>query len=146
MRPFGLAAALLLALSPALHATDLASPVGDWRTFDDHTGHERSLVRISEENGALVAHLLSTTDPADGTRICDKCDGDRRDQPVIGLEFMRGMRADGDKWDGGRLLDPETGSVYRGEMHLEDNGRKLVLRGYIGMPMFGRSQTWLRAG
>ena len=137
--------ALLLCLATTAHA-QTASPIGNWRTFDDHTGKERSLVRISDTPAGLSARILSTADPEDGKHVCDKCEGDRKNQPIIGLEFMRGMRPDGDEWAGGRVLDPETGSEYHCEMHLEDGGRKLVLRGYIGFSFIGRSQTWLRAG
>jgi uncharacterized protein (DUF2147 family) len=129
----------------AAHA-QAPSPVGDWRTFDDHTGRERSLVRISDTPQGLSARILATTDPKDGEHVCVKCEDDRKGQPILGLEFMRGMQRDGDEWNGGRILDPESGAVYRCEMHLEDGGRKLVLRGYIGFSFIGRSQTWLRAG
>jgi len=140
-----LVAALVLGLAgPAL--AQQPSPVGIWRTFDDHTGLERSLVRISDTAEGLAARVVSTVDPKEGEHVCDKCTDDRRDQPIIGLEFMRGMKPDGEEWNGGRVLDPETGSVYRCEMHLEDGGRKLVLRGYIGISLLGRSQTWLRGG
>jgi uncharacterized protein (DUF2147 family) len=136
---------LLLGLATGAHAQG-ASPVGDWRTFDDRTGKERSLVRITETNGVLSGRILATTDPQEGRHVCEKCVDDRKNEPIIGLEFLRGMRADSREWSGGRILDPETGSVYHCEMHLEDGGRKLVLRGYIGISLFGRSQTWLRAG
>lgn len=139
-----LLAALLLG-SPAALAQS-PTPIGDWRTFDDHTGLERSLVRIAATPTGLAARIVSTIDPKSGEHVCDKCEDDRRGQPIIGLEFMRGMQPDGAEWNGGRVLDPETGSIYRAEMHLEDGGRKLVLRGYVGISLFGRSQTWLRAG
>ncbi len=132
-----------LLLSAPAHA-DTASPLGDWRTFDDRTGHERGLVRIYETNDGLAARILGTIDPAEGQHVCEKCTDDRKNKPIIGLEILRGMHRDGDGWSGGRILDPESGSIYRCEMHLEDNGRRLVLRGYIGISLFGRSQTWLR--
>lgn len=138
-------AALLTGLAPHAMAAP-PSPVGSWRTFDDKTGRERSLVRIdATPSGTLMGRVVSTVDPAEAKHVCEKCDDDRKDQPVIGLEIIRGMVQDGDVWDGGRVLDPETGSVYHGTMRLEDGGQKLVLRGYIGISLFGRSQTWLRA-
>jgi uncharacterized protein (DUF2147 family) len=60
------------------------------------------------------------------------------------MEILRHMRPDGDEWSGGEILDPETGKTYRAKMRLEDGGRKLIVRGYIGFSLFGRSQTWLR--
>ncbi len=136
------ATALFGAGSVAIAASP--SPVGDWRTFDDHTGLERSLVRIEEHGGALVGRIVSTTDPTSITRVCVKCEDDRKDKPIIGLEILRDMHRDGDEWKGGHALDPETGGVYNAIMHLEDGGAKLVVRGYVGISLFGRSQTWLR--
>ena len=120
------------------------SPVGTWRTFDDKTGIEESQVRIFERGGTLAGRVVSTVNPNDAAHTCDQCEGDRKGQPIIGLEIIRGMRADGGEWDGGTVLDPRTGSVYHGTMRLEDGGQKLVLRGYVGISLFGRSQTWQR--
>lgn len=122
-----------------------SSPAGNWHTFDDHTGKERGMVHIDATGGVVTGHVVSTVDPADADHVCDKCDDDRRGQKLIGLEIIRGMRPDGDGWSGGRLLDPETGGIYRGTLQLQDGGRKLVLRGYLGISLFGRSQTWVRA-
>jgi uncharacterized protein (DUF2147 family) len=121
------------------------SPAGNWRTFDDQTGKERGMVRIQDVGGVLTGSVVSTVDPAEANHVCDKCDDDRHGQKLIGLQIIRGMRPDGDGWSGGRVLDPETGGIYRGKMHLEDGGQKLVLRGYLGISLFGRSQTWIRA-
>jgi uncharacterized protein (DUF2147 family) len=60
------------------------------------------------------------------------------------MEILRHMRQDGDEWSGGEILDPENGKTYRARMKLTDGGQKLVLRGYIGLPLLGRSQTWAR--
>jgi uncharacterized protein (DUF2147 family) len=54
------------------------------------------------------------------------------------------MRRDGDEWTGGEILDPENGKTYKATLKLADNGQKLLVRGYIGLPIFGRSQTWVR--
>lgn len=143
MRRVLLAVAFVVAGSSSTWSAE-PSAVGSWRTIDDATGRERSVVRIVEQGGVLTGRVVSTVDPADARRLCDLCDDDRKGQPLIGLEIMRGMRADGDGWSGGRVLDPQTGSVYRGEIHLIDNGARLVLRGYIGISLFGRSQTWIR--
>jgi uncharacterized protein (DUF2147 family) len=140
---YSLAVGLVLLAAPAW--AEALSPVGDWRTFDDKTGRERGLVRISETKVGLDGRVLATTDPAEGQHLCERCTDDRKNAPIIGLEILRGMRREGDEWTGGRILDPETGSVYHCEMHLEDNGRRLVLRGYVGISWFGRSQVWIRA-
>ncbi len=137
--------ALILLVTPLAYAAGVASPAGDWRTFDDHTGQETGMVHIDDTGGIVTGRVVSTTDPAKASLVCDKCDDDRRGKKLIGLEIIRGMRPDADGWSEGRVLDPETGGIYRGKLHLEDNGRKLVLRGYLGISLFGRSQTWLRA-
>jgi uncharacterized protein (DUF2147 family) len=135
---------LVLLLSTAARA-DYPSPAGEWRTFDDKTGKERSLVRLEERNGALFGIVVSTVDPAESAKTCDKCDDDRKGKPSIGLEVIRDMKLDNGIWKGGTLLDPETGGIYHGTIRLEPDGSHLVLRGYIGIPLLGRSQTWVRA-
>jgi uncharacterized protein (DUF2147 family) len=135
---------LLAAATPWADAAGL-SPAGNWRTFDDRTGKERGMVHIDDAGGVVTGRVLSTLDPAEADHVCDKCDDDRHGQKLIGLEIIRGMRPDGDGWSDGHVLDPETGGIYRGKMHLEDGGQKLVLRGYLGISLFGRSQTWVRA-
>lgn len=140
-------AALLLALSAALPAAaqPASGPVGLWRTVDDRTGRERGLVRIYERDGILNGRIEQVFDPAEARRTCDRCEGDRRGAPAIGLEFLRGLRPDGSGgWDHGEVLDPETGNVYRGSVRLGEGGRTLVLRGSVLGGLIGRSQTWVR--
>lgn len=134
-----------IGLQPGLVRAQGASPVGLWRTFDDRTGKERGLVRIWEQNGTLYGRVVSTVDPADANKTCGKCTGDRKDKPVIGLDIIRGLHQDGEQWSGGEILDPENGATYRCSIRVEDGGRKLVVRGYVGFSLLGRSQTWLRA-
>ena len=136
---------LALVLAPALARAEPPSPVGLWRTFDDKTGRERGLVRIWEQDGSLYGSIVSTVDPAEAKRSCDKCRDDRRGRPIIGLNIIRGLKQDGDRWAGGEILDPENGQTYRCSLRLEDDGRKLTVRGYLGLSLFGRSQVWRRA-
>lgn len=137
---------ILLALcSPALAQT-AASPVGLWRTVDDKTGRENGAVRIFESNGTLYGRIERITDPARAGLTCGLCPDDRKGKPLVGLDIMRGLKRDGDAWDGGTILDPETGKIYKTSMRLAEGGQKLVVRGYIGVSLLGRSQTWLRAG
>lgn len=75
---------------------------------------------------------------------CTECEGARHNHPVIGMVFMSGLRKEGDEYSGGEILDPDNGKVYRSRIKLADGGRKLVVRGYIGFPMLGRSQVWIR--
>jgi uncharacterized protein (DUF2147 family) len=134
----------LLALPLVVGAAPADSPVGLWRTFDDHTGKPRGLVRIYQQGGVLYGDVAATVDPADATRACDLCTDDRRGKPVLGLNIIRGLKPDGENWDGGTILDPQTGSVYRCTLRLTDGGTRLVVRGYLGISLLGRSQTWIR--
>jgi uncharacterized protein (DUF2147 family) len=120
------------------------TPVGVWRTFDDRTGFERGLVVITETAGVLAGRVIGILDPREAERFCTQCEGVRRNKPILGLTIITGMRRDGDRWDSGEILDPQTGEVYRCVMRLEGGGTKLVVRGYIGFSLFGRSQTWIR--
>lgn len=134
------------ALAQRPGAVDRASPVGSWETIDDHTGKAKGIVRIFLYNGRLYGDITRILDPAKANAVCQKCTDDRRGQRVLGLQIIRGLKPDGRLWDGGTILDPETGTTYRCSMRLIDDGRKLVVRGYVGISLFGRSQTWLRAG
>jgi flavin-dependent dehydrogenase/uncharacterized protein (DUF2147 family) len=137
--------ALALCLISAAGAAQPATPVGLWRTFDEATGRESGLVRIEDKAGTLSGTIVATVDPADAVKTCDQCEGALHGKPAIGLQFMWGLHADGTIWDGGTVVDPKTGKSYHCSLQLEDGGAKLVVRGYIGIPLFGRSETWLRA-
>ena len=121
------------------------TPVGLWTTISDDDGRPTAVVEIrqsGDEYSAVVRALLVPADHDDS--ICGKCTGPLKDQPVVGMEIMRHMRRDGDEWSGGEILDPENGRTYRARMKLVDGGRRLLVRGYIGWSIFGRTQTWLR--
>ncbi len=145
MRDVMFAAAVAL-LAEAAFAQ--ASPVGVWKTIDDKTKTERAQVRITDSGGVLVGKiekLLAADAKPDAT--CDKCEDDRKDKPMVGLEIIRGVKkAESDNtWDGGTILDAAEGKIYKVRMQLADGGKKLEVRGYIGAPLLGRTQTWVRA-
>ncbi len=127
-----------------LAATPDASPLGLWKTVDDKTHKARGTVRIYEHDGALFAKIESSVDPKENAELCRKCEDDRKDKPVIGLVIMRNMKPHGSDYTGGDILDPDTGTVYRCKMTLADGGKKLNVRGFIGISLLGRSQTWVR--
>lgn len=122
--------------------------VGVWRTVDDQTGKPKSLVRITENNGVLngrVEKLFRGPDEEQNP-VCDKCEDERKNQPITGMTIITGMKKDGAaSYSGGQILDPANGKVYQSKMTLAENGRKLNVRGFIGVPMLGRTQTWERA-
>jgi len=148
-RGVALAAALLASSFAASFAPSVAlaqgasSAVGLWKSVDDETKQAKSLIRIVEQDGTLTGRVEKIlTDKPDAK--CDKCTDERKDKPVQGMTIISGMKKDGDGWGGGEILDPNNGKVYRSQMKLVEGGRKLEVRGYVGVPMFGRSQTWIR--
>ena len=122
------------------------SPVGLWEQVDEKSGQAESWFRITERNGvyegAIVKIFLKPGE--DPNWVCDKCEGAERGAPVLGLTLIKGMRRKGDAFEDGTIMDPRDGSVYRALMKLSADGRKLEVRGYLGISLFGRSQVWNR--
>lgn len=123
------------------------TPVGVWKTIDDKTQTERAQIRITEAGGVYsgkIEKLLAADAKQDA--VCDKCSDDRKDKPIVGMEIIRGVkRADAENtWDGGTILDAGEGKVYKVRIQAADGGKKLEVRGFVGMPMLGRTQTWIR--
>ncbi|PFH10591.1 uncharacterized protein (DUF2147 family) [Collimonas sp. PA-H2] len=133
-------------LAGGAFAQGASSAVGLWKNIDDHTGKPKALIRITESNGVLsgkIEKLLRDPDQ-DQNPKCVKCEGELKDQPILGMTIITGMQKDGNEYNGGKILDPDNGKLYKSKMTLQDNGAKLDVRGYIGVPMLGRTQTWLR--
>ena len=128
---------------PALAAE--MSPVGLWRTFDEKTGEAKSEVRIVDNAGVVSGKVVKLLRKgANPSAVCDRCSDDRKDQPLVGLEIIRGAKkAEGKTvWEDGKILDPENGSTYTLKLTPTEAGAKLDVRGSIGP--FGRTQTWTR--
>lgn len=128
-----------------------ASPVGTWNQIDDHTGKITSVIRISEHDGVLTGTVLKVMNMTpkqiarDGNPpICTQCSGKRHNQPIDGMVIMWGVTRDGDEWNGGHVLDPTSGKIYKVKLNLADHGQKLKVRGYVGFSLFGRTQVWKR--
>lgn len=122
------------------------TPSGLWKTFSDRTGEADGLVRIIETNGEFegtVQKVFSPPAPSPAP-LCEECAGELRNKPIVGMTILRGLRRDGDEYSGGEILDPDDGKVYRCRMRLIQGGRKLEVRGYVGISLFGRTQTWER--
>ena len=120
------------------------TPSGRWRTFSDVTGKVSGAVEIVENNGELLGRVIAGTKPNFDTELCDKCPGERHNKPMKGLLIITGVRRKGNEWGGGEILDPDIGKVYRVKLRLADNGNKLLVRGYLGISLLGRTQTWVR--
>jgi uncharacterized protein (DUF2147 family) len=139
--------ALALLAPGAASAADsptLATPVGLWQTISDVDGKPSGLVRIREENGTFIGIIEGIEDPAKRAGRCEKCPGARRDQPVMGMTILTGLHRVGDHFGGGDILDPDNGHIYSCKVTLVDAGQHLEVRGYFGISLLGRTQTWNR--
>jgi uncharacterized protein (DUF2147 family) len=141
-----------LRMSAMLFASTLAmaaqanTPAGRWHTIDDKTGETKSVVTIEDAGGVLrgkVSQILRKG--ADPAAKCDKCTDDRKDQTILGMEIIRGVKksSGNDYWDGGEILDPEEGKLYRVRLTPIEGGAKLQVRGFLGP--FWRNQVWVKA-
>ena len=140
---------LLLIICSFMSFSSLAyaenSPVGLWKTIDDDTGKPRSLIRISDKNGELIATFEKGLLPSDSPNdVCEQCTAERKGKPLIGMVIMDGMKAKGDAYEGGHILDPDNGKVYNCKIKLDSTGKQLEVRGFIGISLIGRSQIWVR--
>ncbi len=139
----------LALMSPALFAqTTQAEPiVGNWKTIDDKTNQPKSIIRIElvdqKLQGTVVKIFTALGDRPDP--VCEQCKDHRKDKPVIGMTIMSGLKKTSSTlWEGGEILDPNNGSIYKVKLNLDAEAKLLSVRGYVGVPMVGRTQTWIR--
>ncbi len=142
-RPLALFA--LLCLLP-LTAFAQNTPIGRWRSIDDATGKPKAVIEVSEaDNGTLSARIVQLIDTSDGPNpLCDACTGTRRNKPILGMTIAWGLKPQGKVWGGGRILDPENGKEYSVKFTPIAGGKQLEVRGFLGVALLGRTQTWLR--
>ena len=123
-----------------------ATPVGLWKTIDDETKKEKSLVRISESGGVLSGRIEKLLDPTPSRTTCaTSAATSARTSRSLGMTIIRNAKPDArrqDVWTGGEILDPNNGKIYKLRLKPVDGGKTLEVRGYIG-PFF-RNQTWIR--
>jgi uncharacterized protein (DUF2147 family) len=143
-------AIILLFSVNQISAASSLTPIGYWQTIDDKTSQVLSIVQIyAEKDGSLSGKVVEIM-PVLGqkkTDLCQACKGALHDQPILGMQIIWGMMPDAstsDAWVDGHALDPKSGSIYSGKMTVLNNGQSLKLRGYILMPMLGRSEIWQR--
>ncbi len=121
------------------------SPLGLWQTISDTDGKATSEVRITSTPAGLVGvvekALVSSTEPN-----CDKCTDDRKGKAKVGMQIIRAAQQVEGKaiWEGGNILDPNNGTVYKLKLTPVEGGKKLEVRGFVGFALLGRTQTWLR--
>ncbi|MEN8399187.1 DUF2147 domain-containing protein [Acinetobacter towneri] len=135
----------LLGLSALANAADPLNGTV-WKTIDDKTKQPKATVRFTEQkNGTLTASIQSILTPGE-ENACTKCEGPYHNKSLKGLTIVRGLKnTGGTNYDGGSILDPQTGKTYKLKGKLADGGKKLELRGFIGVAALGRNQTWIRA-
>ena len=141
-------ATLALWATLAVGAQAQMTPIGLWQSIDDGNGQPKAEISIAQRHdgtltGKVERSLLAN--PSAETN-CVLCTDDRKNQPKVGLEIIRGGRqAEGKAvWEGGKILDPENGKEYSLRLTPIEEGRKLEVRGYLGMPLLGRTQVWNR--
>ncbi|MGH8750830.1 MAG: DUF2147 domain-containing protein [Burkholderiales bacterium] len=140
-------ARILLTLMLALSANATAQLTGLWKIVNESSGGFSALLRFSENNGKYEGRLEALfPDPGDDPNPrCTRCEDYRKDQPLTGMIILWGFKKQDQGYTTGRVLDPDTGNIYRCNITLSADGKKLKVRGYLGIPLFGSTQTWLRA-
>lgn len=144
-----MAVGLILAFTQSLYAQNLNSATGYWVTMDDRTNRNSSIVQIWQDksNHKFYGKIYKIF-PENGhkvTDICTACKGQLKNQPMLGLQIIRDMTLIDGKYKNGFILDPRDGKEYHAQMRLADHGDVLKLRGYIGLPLFGKTTEWQRA-
>ncbi|WP_314241999.1 DUF2147 domain-containing protein [Empedobacter tilapiae] len=119
------------------------SPIGTWKTIDDETKQAKSYVEIFEKDGKLYGKVTKILTKGKEDAKCTDCSGALKNKPILGMQILSGLKKDGKEWNGGKILDPNSGKEYKAKMSLNGND-KLDVRGFIGISLVGRTQTWQR--
>ncbi|SDS13778.1 hypothetical protein SAMN04515667_1495 [Formosa sp. Hel1_31_208] len=115
---------------------------GKWKTIDDETGEEKSVVEIYEDNGKVYGKIIDIFDPEKRDLPCKPCNGEDYNKPVLGLKIIKDMEPFGETYKKGTIMNPEDGKVYDCRLKLDDDPNRLQVRGYIAF--FYRTQYWVR--
>lgn len=147
IKPFLLSSSLLMASASVFATADIQ---GTWRSIDDKTGFSKGIIEITKaDDGSYTGKIIEVI-PRPGytpKTTCDKCSGALKNKPILGMTVLSGMKQSSKnerEFTGGRILDPLTGKSYKSKMKLNNSGSRLNMRGYVGVEVVGRSQTWIR--
>ena len=118
---------------------------GKWKTIDDETGEEKSVVQIwKAKDGLFYGKIMKLFDDSKKNNVCDKCEESdvRYNKKVVGMKIIMKMKkTDTNEWSEGTILDPNNGKVYK--CKISRDGVNLAVRGFIGFSIIGRTQTWI---
>ncbi|MCA6069020.1 DUF2147 domain-containing protein [Chryseobacterium sp. RG1] len=134
---------LLTSAFSLLGVLSFAQIEGKWKTIDDETKQAKSIVEIYKKSdgkyyGKVSQLLIKPADPN-----CTACKDDRKGKPILGMEIIRGLKKEDNEFTGGTITDPKTGKTYK--CTITKDGDQLNVRGYIGLSLIGRTQTWQKA-
>lgn len=133
-------------MTGTIYAQDLT---GTWQQIDDKTGSPKALIEIRQDSNGTYAGKIVKVTPRPGytpQKTCNKCPAPYTNQPILGMDVLTGLKQVGDSvnYEKGRVIDPLAGKIYDAKVRLSSNGKRLTLRGYVGISALGRSQTWIR--
>ncbi len=135
-----LVAAAFLFCSCLIHSQ---SVFGKWKTIDDRTGKPKAVIHVYEEDGLMHGRVSRILEKGREDALCVKCDGDRKNKPILGMKIIDGLEEDEGEWKGKTLFDPEQAMTFRCRIWLNpENEDELKVRGYLSL--LYRTQTWLR--
>lgn len=149
MRKIVAACLSFLGMTSVFAAAD-SGVLGYWRTIDDATGKPKAIIRITENQDHSLNGQILKIFPRPGydqNEVCEHCEGDKHNQRIVGMTVMNNLKPDPDnvnRYVKGSILDPNNGKTYHCNVLLSSNGQQLQVRGYLGVPLFGRSQTWMK--
>ncbi len=130
-----------LSLLATAQAADPNSPIGNWKTIDDQSGKPKSIVQITESNGALTGKIVELLEGA-SEKTCSKCEGDLKDKPLVGMRILWDLKKEGGEWAGGKIFNPSDGGTYTSKAKLTDGGKTLEVTGK--WMLFSKQQKWQR--